>query len=153
MKKLTLFLSFLVALFTTSGCELWETLTSDKTLLYGQWNIEKIYYEDSESYYGTTTYTFVFDKDGSTKYQTWESTNSNLEDVIVASVLKGKYVYSENKHILQVDLQMKDAQDNTVVHTTLFQVKELTSQRLLIEVNSDESGIFSKGSTIDMEKM
>lgn len=151
IKKAIFLFTVLIAALTTSGCEdLWEMLTSELSLLYGRWDVSKVYVDDSEEYYENTKYTYIFEKDGDFKFinRMGQSTNNPVNDTI-----KGKFTYDKKNFTLHTEFLIPDKETNLPSSTiVLFQIKEITSKRLLLEVSEDKKDMFSIGTTWDMNR-
>lgn len=154
MKKLTLFSLVAAALISLSGCQYLADLMSEKSLLYGQWDVAKVYVGEIELNYAETRYSFVFEKSGTFKFQVWEGLgNTNM---VIASYT-GSFSYDKDNYILNISFPIdgllqgkKDFNTNII---TQFQVKELTLTRLLLDViEEDELAIFNLNSTWEMNK-
>ncbi len=154
MKKLTLFSLVATATIFLSGCQFIQDLMSEESLLYGQWNVVKIYDGELELNYAETRYSMVFEKKGIFKFQVWEKEgNTNM---MIANYT-GSYTYDQNKYILNIhfpiDGLLQGKKDFSTYIITQFQVKELTLKRLLLEViEEDELAIFHLDSTWEMNK-
>lgn len=154
MKKLTLFSLVAAALISLSGCQYLVDLMSEKSLLYGQWDVTKVYVGDIELNYAETRYSFVFEKDETFKFQIWEDVDR--ANMVIASYT-GTFSYDQDNYILNISFPIdgllqgkKDFNTNIV---TQFQVKELTLKRLLLDViEEDELAIFNLNSTWEMNK-
>ncbi|NLX40347.1 MAG: hypothetical protein GXY75_00420 [Bacteroidales bacterium] len=154
MKKLTLFSLVAAALISLSGCQYLADLMSEKSLLYGQWDVAKVYVGEIELNYAETRYSFVFEKDDTFKFQIWEDVGR--AKMVIASYT-GTFSYDQDNYILNISFPIdgllqgkKDFNTNIV---TQFQVKELTLKRLLLDViEEDELAIFNLNSTWEMNK-
>jgi hypothetical protein len=154
MRKLTLFSLVVAALMSLSGCQFIRDLINEETLLYGQWDVAKVYVGEIEINYAETRYSFVFEKSGTFKFQVWEGLgNTNM---VIASYT-GSFSYDKDNYILNISFPIdgllqgkKDFNTNII---TQFQVKELTLTRLLLDViEEDELAIFNLNSTWEMNK-
>ena len=154
MKKLTLFSLVAAALISLSGCQYLVDLMSEKSLLYGQWDVTKVYVGEIELNYAETRYSFVFEKDETFKFQIWEDVDR--ANMVIASYTE-TFSYDQDNYILNISFPIdgllqgkKDFNTNIV---TQFQVKELTLKRLLLDViEEDELAIFNLNSTWEMNK-
>ncbi|HOG41409.1 MAG TPA: hypothetical protein PK979_04465 [Bacteroidales bacterium] len=154
MKKLTLFSLVAAALISLSGCQFIRDLINEEYLLYGQWDVAKVYEGEIELNYAETRYSFVFEKNGTFKFQIWESAAKT--NMVIASYT-GSFSYDKDKYILNISFPIdgllqgkKDFNTNIV---SQFQVKELTLKRLLLDViEEDELAIFNLNSTWEMNK-
>lgn len=154
MKKLTLFSLVAAALISLSGCQYLADLMSEKSLLYGQWDVAKVYVGEIELNYAETRYSFVFEKDDTFKFQIWEDVGR--AKMVIASYT-GTFSYDQDNYILNISFPIdgllqgkKDFNTNIV---TQFQVKELTLKRLLLDIiEEDELAIFNLNSTWEMNK-
>jgi hypothetical protein len=154
MRKLTIFSLVVAALISLSGCQFLIDLMSEETLLYGQWDVAKVYVGEIEINYAETRYSFVFEKSGTFKVPVSEGLgNTNM---VIASYT-GSFSYDKDNYILNISFPIdgllqgkKDFNTNII---TQFQVKELTLTRLLLDViEEDELAIFNLNSTWEMNK-
>lgn len=152
MKKLKISL-FIALILTISGCDFLETLTSEKTLLYGKWDVEKIYVNDTEVFYGVTTYSFQLQNDNTVLFQIWEKEPSaNSTTIHVISSYSGEYDYSESDRSLKMTFRMSDEEGTLLTPVLDFKVIEITAKRLFVDVTQDETGLFEEGSVVDLKK-
>ncbi len=154
MKKLAIFSLVTAALISLSGCQFLKDLTSEESLLYGQWDVAKVYIGDIELNYAETPYSFVFEKNGTFKFQVWEV--EGRTNMVIASYT-GSFTYDKDNFILNLSfpidglLQNKNNFNTNIV--TQLKVKELTLKRLLLDViEEDELALFNLNSTWEMNK-
>ncbi|NMB36692.1 MAG: hypothetical protein GX993_01460 [Bacteroidales bacterium] len=154
MKKLTLFSLVTAALISLSGCQFMLDLMSEESLLYGQWDVVKVYEGEIELNYAETRYSLVFEKKGTFKFQIWEGEGKT--NMIIANYT-GTFTYDKDNYILQINFPidglLHGKKDFNTYIFTQFKVKELTLKRLLLDViEEDELSIFLLDSTWEMNK-
>ncbi|MCK9625366.1 MAG: lipocalin family protein [Bacteroidales bacterium] len=162
MKKLTFFISLIFVTLNITSCDVLDELLSGKNLLYGEWGITTIYYEE-----GTTRIFeesdnkiyLIFNKDGSFEYKNSVISskdnlpaNSNItKSTYFTFDVTGTYKYDTAEKTITISFKSDNDEELKLIS---FDVEDLTADRLLLEYSGLEDiyEFFPLRATIEFQK-
>jgi hypothetical protein len=162
MKKLSFFISLIFVTLNVTGCDILDELLSGQSLLYGEWGITTIYYEE-----GTTRIFeesdnkiyLIFNKDGSFEYKNsiLSSKNNFREDYNITKStyftldITGTYKFDTAEKTITISFKNDNDEEFKLLS---FDVEDLTADRLLLKYSGLEDiyEFFPLRATIEFQK-